>query len=263
MPFTLAHPAAIVPISKLAGKRTSLSALVIGSMMPDAVYFLPLGIDGRTSHSLPALFWFCLPAGLLAYILFHSFIKRPAAALLPLELAARLPSRALQGPWKGPASTGTVIFSLFLGALTHIVWDAFTHAHSSIVIGIDMLRFAVASVGAYPIPLYKVLQHVSSLVGLAALALWIRAWCVHSRPSTDLPPELNPCLPAQTRLIIIAAIIASGVVFALARAANASHRTVEDLLVRVAVGGMVGAGIAGAAFCVGWQIVVARRKRYA
>lgn len=263
MPFTLAHPAAIIPITKLAGRRTSLSALVIGSMMPDAVYYLPLGIGGRTSHSLQALFWFCIPAGLIAYMLFHSLIKRPVAALLPPPLAARLPSHVLQGPWSGPSPMDMVVCSLFLGALTHIVWDAFTHAHSGVVIGIDMLRSVVATVGGYPIPLFKLLQHTSSLIGLTALALWVREWHIHSRIPRNLPPDFDPGLPARVRFVIISSILATAIVFALARGSLTSYRTVEDMLVRMTVGGMVGAGIAATAYCLGWQISIARRKRFA
>jgi len=62
MPFTLCHPALVVPLHRCVRRWTSLSALVIGSMAPDFVYFLPAGVDGVFSHSVPGLFLYCVPA---------------------------------------------------------------------------------------------------------------------------------------------------------------------------------------------------------
>lgn len=263
MPFTLAHPAAIIPVSKLAGKHTSLSALVIGSMIPDAVYFLPLGVSGRTSHSLPALFWFCIPVGLVAYALFHSFVKRPAAALLPRQLINRLPPHVLDGPWYGPSPAGMVVLSLFIGAITHVAWDSFTHSHTDVVAHFDVLRSVIAVVGGYPVPLYKAMQHVSSLVGLAALAWWVRAWIANSSPSPGMHRYVRHSLSTRARIAVIAAIAATAMTFGVAKGARTSYRAAEHVVVQITVGGMIGAGIASAAFCLGWHLFVARRNRYA
>lgn len=262
MPFTLAHPAAIIPIARLAGKRTSLSALVIGSMIPDLVYFLPLGISGRTSHSLAALFWFCIPAGLAAYSFFHAFVKRPAAALLPQRISSRLPPHVLEGPWLGPSSAGMAALSLFIGALTHVVWDSFTHAHTGVVAQVDMLRSVVAVVGGHPVPLYKAMQHVSSLAGLAVLAWWIRAWISGAAP-TAANPDMQHSLSKVARAAVITAIAATAMAFGIAKGARTPYRAVEHVVVQMTVGGMIGAGIASTAFCLGWHLFVARRNRYA
>src|SRR5262250_1484731 len=85
MPFTLAHPAAVVPLARLLGKKVVFSALVIGSMTPDFAYPVP-GLTRGPSHSLSGLFWFCLPVGLASYLLFHLLVKRPRAAALPRAL---------------------------------------------------------------------------------------------------------------------------------------------------------------------------------
>jgi len=45
-------------------------------VVPDLWYFVPFA-DRADSHSLAALFWFCLPAGLAAYALFHLLLKQP------------------------------------------------------------------------------------------------------------------------------------------------------------------------------------------
>jgi len=62
LPFTLAHPAAVLPL-----RRTGLvfSALVVGSMAPDFPYFLSVSDAIRWGHSTRGVFLFCLPFGLL------------------------------------------------------------------------------------------------------------------------------------------------------------------------------------------------------
>jgi hypothetical protein len=51
VPFTLAHPAAAVPLLRPLGRRGLLSALVIGSMAPDLWYFVPFDVTRADSHS--------------------------------------------------------------------------------------------------------------------------------------------------------------------------------------------------------------------
>ena len=52
MPFTLAHPAAVIPLCGILRRASVPSALIIGSMAPDLVYFVPLGSTG-----LQAIVW--------------------------------------------------------------------------------------------------------------------------------------------------------------------------------------------------------------
>ena len=128
MPFTLAHPAAAIPLRRVLGSYAVLSALVIGSLTPDLSYFVPVRIPRGASHSPLALLWFCLPMGLSVYVAFHAFLKRPLVSLLPSYLRRRLipvvdhPGGLPAAPWAG------VVVSLVAGATTHILWDAFTHS---------------------------------------------------------------------------------------------------------------------------------------
>ena len=41
MPYAFAHPAAVIPVAKIFGRRAVPSALAIGSMIPDVWYFVP------------------------------------------------------------------------------------------------------------------------------------------------------------------------------------------------------------------------------
>ncbi|HAT6805041.1 TPA: DUF4184 family protein [Citrobacter freundii] len=51
MPFTFTHPAVVIPIYHYVNRSLSLSALIIGSMAPDFVYFFLFSVTGALSHS--------------------------------------------------------------------------------------------------------------------------------------------------------------------------------------------------------------------
>jgi hypothetical protein len=87
MPFTLAHPAAVV---HLARGRLPFSGLVIGSMAPDFEYVLRGRAVGEIGHTLPGLFVFCIPVGLASYACFQYLVKPAAIALLPGCVRSRM-----------------------------------------------------------------------------------------------------------------------------------------------------------------------------
>ena len=174
MPFTFAHPAASVPILRPLGRYGVLSALVIGGLAPDLAYFLPFKIARAETHSLLGLFWFCLPASLLSYVLFHNFLKEPLLELLPAFASRRLGTynRHILSPTRWLA----VIISLLCGAITHVVWDAFTHEGAQAVIAFPILQAHLFSVGSYPVYVFKLLQHMSTCIGLFLVLWWSWRW---------------------------------------------------------------------------------------
>ncbi len=131
MPFTLAHPAAAIPFKKLLGEFGDLSALIIGSMAADFIYFLPISFSRIQTHSLPALIWFCLPTGIIAWLLFQHVLRTPLVALLPDSFQKCLVFSE-KVYYSGLKISG-VILSILVGAATHILWDSFTHHSSPIV----------------------------------------------------------------------------------------------------------------------------------
>src|SRR5262245_66554750 len=86
MPFTLAHPAAVIPLKRYL----PLSALVVGSLSPDLEYLVRLRAVSHLSHTLTGLFSFCLPVGLVLLWLFHRFVKQPLTLLMPTTMRQRL-----------------------------------------------------------------------------------------------------------------------------------------------------------------------------
>src|SRR5580765_1974558 len=119
MAITLAHPAAVLPLARMLGGYGVLSALVIGSVVPDLPRFVPLPFERDHTHCLAGVFFYCIPLGLAIFCLFHRVIKRPLAMLLPDRL--RGPIASYCAPHWGLPYFGAipVLVSLVFGAATH------------------------------------------------------------------------------------------------------------------------------------------------
>lgn len=159
MPYTLAHPAAILPLRKI--KLFTTAGLVFGAMSPDFEHMIRLNVISIYSHTLLGLFWFCVPLGLLATWTYRKLWRYPAGALFPCFKSDVRPPL-----WKDAVS-------VFVGAATHITWDSFTHEGRW---GVELLPFLNAQVeimsGRF-LPGWNLLQHASTLLGLVCLALVI------------------------------------------------------------------------------------------
>jgi hypothetical protein len=189
VPFTPAHPAAAVPLSRWL---RSPSALAIGAMLPDLAYFIPLGVSGAQSHSLAGIAWFCVPAGVTSYFLLHLLIRPLLVCLAPSWLRQRL-----NPEWATPSlprqRSGFVVASIAAGALTHLAWDSFTHASGFVVAGIPALSARVPLLPGYNPAVFTVLQHASTLLGLSLLAWWGYQWLLSRSPSEqELPGVSSP-----------------------------------------------------------------------
>lgn len=217
MPFTFAHPAAIIPLHRALRRHSVLSALIIGSMVPDFQNFLPFDVDRHESHSIAGMFWFCLPVGLLVYLCFHLLMEKPLRQLLPPAIAARLAGRQPAAPL--PSTSGPLILlSLLLGIVTHLVWDAFTHYGFLTVLLLPILSTHLFSVGEYHVYPYKVLQHASTLIGSLLVWHWIQRWLQQSSlPQAAAPPTL----PRQSRHTITVILLVAPPLIGAGMAAHA------------------------------------------
>jgi hypothetical protein len=187
MPFTISHAAAALPVHAL-DKRLPLAALMVGTMAPDFAFFLPWGIYRHDTHTPAGLFTFCLPAGLMAWLYYVLVLERPTIGFLPdvwrkrIRHSGALDTRALF----------MASLALLLGSVTHLAWDAFTHS-APLAQAVPALRSNLfKGSGAY-LPVYFVLQVLSSLFGLVALAIW--AWRIRRKPlapAAEVVPELAP-----------------------------------------------------------------------
>lgn len=170
MPFTLAHPAAVLPLRRL--RLMSTVPLVIGAMTPDTPYFLPWRIAKHIpdyTHTLAGTFTIDLPIG-IALLLLVWLLRAPLAA--PLGPAGEAKCLAALERFGSRAGNWVLApLSLLIGSWTHLAWDSFTHPDGWTVSRISALS-APVSFFSYTGELCHVLQYVSSALGLAVLAVW-------------------------------------------------------------------------------------------
>ncbi len=244
MPYAFAHPAAVVPLAKLLGPRAVPSALAIGSMVPDAWYLVPL-VEREHSHAGLSGIAFCLVAGLLAYMAFHLVFKQPLLALFPRRIAACAVN------WMTPGLPAVawrwVMISLIAGIGTHLVWDAFTHRGN-----IDFVE-AVLFPG---VPVYRALQHASTVLGTALLGLWLWRKLRAAPARADVPqapPGLRLAAVAAMLIVPLAAFLGT------ADALEGVHwRTGLRAAAVIAVSTL---GLVALSFCVAWRLSPRLRAR--
>lgn len=173
MPFTFSHPAIVLPLACLPRKWFSLTGLIIGSLTPDFEYFLRMKIQSNYSHTIGGLFWFDLPLGLLLAFIFHNLVRNSLFDNLPQFLKSRV-SQIKQFNWNHyfKRNVLVVVISILIGAASHVFWDSFTHEHGYFIEKIPALTQSVELLGQ-PIPLFKIIQHSSTLLGGLILILVI------------------------------------------------------------------------------------------
>ena len=184
MPLTLAHPAATLPLKLFLGGRASFVALIVGSMAPDFVFFLPIPATYAETHSVPGLFWYCLPTGLALVLLFHFLLKEPAAALLPGPIARRVPARDLSSrPTISDVLRAAVCVPI--GAATHVVWDSLTHRGGFLPERFDAMEIGLFGASGVTISAFRLLQHGSTAIGLLVIAVVLLRWIRRTPPTTE------------------------------------------------------------------------------
>ncbi len=198
MPFTLTHTAAILPFTRLA-PQLPVSALAIGSMLPDAPIFFSLGYGYSFLHSLPGLLLATIPLGLLAYFVFHEYVKEALISLAPDGINKRL-NGYLVDPAQAPL--GLVSIALLLGASTHLIWDLFTHSGRWGVERLPQLQ-ADYSLANYTFAGHEIAQHGSSIIFLPLLAI-LCYFKISKRPLV-VRPQPFPSLRRLTQASIVLA----------------------------------------------------------
>jgi hypothetical protein len=207
VPFTLAHPAAVLPLRGLRFLRTA--PLIIGAVTPDLPYFVPwnLGRFMPETHDFEGSYTTCLVIGyaMLAAIF---ALQRPLTALLSprarwLCLHALAPYRRSLKEWLFAAA------AIIIGVWLHLLWDSFTHTDGWVVHRVAALS-APVTIAGHTGPMCMLLQYLSSVFGLAVMAVW------YARLRT--PPEMphDPAAPRSTvgpilLLITAAAVLIGGV----------------------------------------------------
>jgi hypothetical protein len=196
MPFTVSHIAAVLPLHKPLSRLGLLSAAAIGTMAPDLDLSLPFRLTREQTHGGLALLTFCLPIGLAVWAVFQALVKPALLEVLPNRVYARLCAEYL-GPRLGSVKAWLyAALAVLCGALTHLIWDGFTHEEGR---GARMLLAfgdGGPEPGDSPWHLYRWLQHGSSAVGMVVIVIALWLWISHAREPNP-PPKRR--LPARER----------------------------------------------------------------
>jgi len=158
------------------------SALVVGSMVPDTWHMVPDLIHRSDTHSLVGQFTYTLPVGLVVLALFHHFLKMPLFTLLPDAMQTDIFAVAQHRfRWWPLPRFALIAFSVWVGGMTHIVWDSFTHSGGWAVRNWAPLRAVVfvsnnSFMGRDPITVSYILQYISTVFGALVLAVLYQGW---------------------------------------------------------------------------------------
>ncbi|WIV17596.1 DUF4184 family protein [Paenibacillus polygoni] len=177
MPLTFAHPAAVLPFIR---NRTYLHfpALVLGSMAPDFEYFLRGRPSGEIGHTIIGFMTLNLFLVVLAYLVYRYIVYPPIFTNLPADVQNVLTSSSSSSfpRSKHPRKPKVIhvlvfVYSAWLGMATHVIWDSFTHQGGFMVLRWSLLQETL-SISTYDLPVYKILQHGSTLFGLTIIFLF-------------------------------------------------------------------------------------------
>lgn len=227
MAFTLAHPAAVLPLRRLPYLRTA--PLIIGAITPDLPNYGPMHHTRYLlweTHRLHGSWSIDLPLG-LAVLIFVFVLRRPLTLLLPAR-SRGLCLRALAPYAQRPLEWLFAPVAIMIGVWTHLLWDSFTHGDGWIVQRVELLD-RIVTIGPYSGELCRVLQYVSSVIGLAIVAVWY--WRLRSPPAPPADPAAHSTGTPVLLLAAAAATLIGGVQATLTyRATEAIYRTLDVLL---------------------------------
>jgi len=250
MPFTLAHPIAVLPLWQLTQKKLDLPALMMGSMMPDVSYFLALQTVPNIGHSLTGIFVEGIPSGLVLLLLGRYLLWRPVVSLLPTTVSDRIPSTAYS--FLPFSRVFNLVLSLFIGALTHIFWDSFTHKS-----GWGVQQISWLSSELLGLSIYKWLQYGGGVVGLFLLAV-VAVNTLQNRA----PHYRHRALSAKqgVRATVLIAVVA-GLMILRAIAAAPTIAGLNDIVVRFVIGSVSGTFLGLCLYAVLFWLGSARSRR--
>ncbi|MFD8200993.1 DUF4184 family protein [Streptomyces sp. NPDC059701] len=201
MPFTLSHAAAVLPAVRGDGSgrgRLVPAVLVAGSFSPDMTYYAASLVSGAmefgdVTHSFAGVFSVDV---LIAWALVGLWLlmREPVVALLPRARQGRAAALLRCGAPRARVRPSLVVrwyVSAALGALTHVVWDAFTHLDRWGMRVLPVLGREIAGS-----PLYWYLQYGGSAVAAVVIVVFV-ARALRRRPPAE--PLGVPALSARDR----------------------------------------------------------------
>jgi hypothetical protein len=133
-------------------------------------YLLHLAPVSNVSHTVQGLFLFCLPAGLIALWLLQIW-KLPILSILGNEYQGAGEIQKAPFNFRAVRRAAIICLAVLIGALTHLLWDSFTHQYGWMVQHQPALATPMLKTRWGTVPLFKFFQHGSTIFGLTVLAV--------------------------------------------------------------------------------------------
>lgn len=206
MPFTFAHPALVIPLTRYT-HRLSLTGLVMGSMAPDFEFILRMKVAENIGHTWPGFWLFDIPVAVLLSLVFHRYVRSALVRHLPGWYRARFNALA-PVDWLTYARQHplAVLVSVALGVLTHFFWDAFTHYDGAFVKQLPGLQVDQCFLGQC-LPGFLWMQILSSVVGLVVVQ-----WLIGQLPARPTPTPATAVAYWRSLVLVAGLVLAVRVV---------------------------------------------------
>jgi hypothetical protein len=220
---------------------------MIGSMAPDFGYFFSLESSRLVTHSFTGLLTFSLPVGLCVWLFYVHILEKATITLLGDSWHTRFARTEPTTPRLILRACAAIV----IGAITHILWDSFTHRGTFATAAVPALLGPMP--GLRWMPIYHFLHGLSSVVGLVVLGLWAHG--LRRQPARALIRPYH--ITARARLIAVTLLAAAALLVGWIEWLPVSHGRYDLQLFNAAVGSMSGFFVAWCAIAL-WMRVGAK-----
>ncbi|BBH16226.1 hypothetical protein Back2_05130 [Nocardioides baekrokdamisoli] len=241
MPFTLSHPAAVLPLRWLG---VPMSALVAGSMSPDWPVFIGAWGAYHFTHSWAGVFLLDWVVAVAAVAVWFAWLRSPLVDLSPDFVRRRL------APTVTISRRGWLLMPLgaVVGSAIHLLWDELVHPDAW---GASHIRWIGEMHGGVAGTTWA--QAVSDVVGLAVVLVWLVVHIARQSAGASSPRVLRgdvaPWVLALAGAVAVAATVTQ------------SSGGLVNLAFHLAVNGVAAACAFGVAVIVAWQVASRARSR--
>jgi hypothetical protein len=173
MPFTLSHPALVLPLNLLPKRWFSMTGLVIGSLAPDLQAFFTTEAGKTQTHTWWGILWFCIPVSIVLSFLYHLSVREMLITHLPRFFQLKY-IRYKDLDWVSTFKKNwfVIIISIVIGAASHLFWDSFSHFEGFFIKGNSSLQ-GNAQVGRHSVEIPFLIQYLNSGIGLLIVLIAI------------------------------------------------------------------------------------------
>lgn len=158
-----------------------------------------MGPHGAFGHTFPGIFFFDLPLALIFLWLYHRYAKEPLWSWMPQSFRERVSLGPPALSINSAGRFGLIVLSILIGTATHLFWDSLTHNGYWPYRHFPALGYLVPLPMLPPQPLFKLLQHGSSILGLVILWLW---WRSRSREIPPVPARDTSTPSGRNRTVL-------------------------------------------------------------